>query len=120
MVAATVTTSGPIFHPSSFAKYERALEEELGDMAVEMIQSRLDRVLKNPTGYYKSKVKSSRPGGNVVVSDSGVVYGPWLEGVSSRNRTTRFKGYKTFRQVFLELDKKVPSVASKLVHRYLE
>ena len=33
-----------------------------------------------------------------VVVDSNVVYGPWLEGVSSRNQATRFKGYAIFRR----------------------
>jgi len=33
-----------------------------------------------------------------IVVDSNVVYGPWLEGVSSRNQATRFKGYAIFRR----------------------
>lgn len=30
--------------------------------------------------------------------DKGVVWAPWLEGVSKRNESTRFKGYRLFRK----------------------
>jgi hypothetical protein len=34
----------------------------------------------------------------------GEVWWPWLEGVSERNRTTRFKGYHTFRRTRRKLE----------------
>ena len=40
------------------------------------------------------------------IHDSNVVYGPWLEGVSSRNQTTRFKGYAMFRNATQQLERK--------------
>jgi len=35
-----------------------------------------------------------------VVTDSGIIYGHWLEGTGSRNRTTRFKGYFMWRRTY--------------------
>jgi len=33
-----------------------------------------------------------------IIHDSHVIYGPWLEGVSSRNQASRFKGYALWRR----------------------
>jgi hypothetical protein len=49
------------------------------------------------TGHYRRSVNSEIQGSIARIDDSGVVYGPWLEGISSRNSTTRFKGYFQFR-----------------------
>lgn len=119
-VSTNVTKSGPLFRSSSLKKFERALMDELGDEGVELVKDRLDTVLKNPTGYYKSNITKSRHGESVRVHDSNVVYGPWLEGVSSRNAGSSFKGYRTFRTVRQALDKKVQPIANKLASKYLE
>lgn len=39
-----------------------------------------------------------------VVTTDLATYGPWLEGTGSRNETTRFKGYHSFRLACQELD----------------
>jgi hypothetical protein len=41
----------------------------------------------------------------VELHDSGVVYGPWLEGVGRRNKVSRFKGYSSFRKSLQDLEK---------------
>ena len=40
----------------------------------------------------------------------GVTWGPWLEGTSKRNESTRFKGYGLFRLTQQELQKMAPEV----------
>jgi hypothetical protein len=56
-----------------------------------------------------------------VVDDSNVIYGPWLEGVGSRNEKTRFKGYFTFRKAAQKLNDMaqhtVDAAVAKLVGR---
>jgi len=47
------------------------------------------------------------------IDDGGVVYGPWLEGISARNRTTRFKGYASFRKTGQWLQKQSKNVLKK-------
>jgi len=42
--------------------------------------------------------QARRDGAHWKISDNGVIYGPWLEGVGSRNATTRFKGYANYRR----------------------
>lgn len=117
-----VTASGPLFDggaEKAVEDFRRAAEEEIGKEGVTMIQTQLDRVLRHPTGYYRSRITTERAGDRVQVTDGGVVYGPWLEGVGSRNKSTRFKGYRTFRLVAQQLQKKVGPIAERVLPGYL-
>lgn len=50
-----------------------------------------------------------------IIFDSNVAYGPWLEGVSSRNDSTRFKGYGIFRKT----RDKLAGIADGILNRYV-
>lgn len=53
-----------------------------------------------PTGYAARHIVNRDLSDQHVITDSGIVYGAWLEGVGSRNfPKTRFKGYSIFRRV---------------------
>lgn len=43
----------------------------------------------------------------------GVTWGPWLEGTSSRNESTRFKGYHLFRKTRQALQKLAPEIGQR-------
>lgn len=113
---------GPLFteNPEKVvADIADAIEVELGQIVVDQIKARLDSTLKHPTGYYRSRITASNAADSIVVSDSGVIYGAWLEGVGSRNKTTRFKGYSTFRIVTQEIDTQAAKLAEPIVEREL-
>ena len=65
------------------------------------------------TGHYRRSISTQVKNLEGVIHDGGVVYGPWLEGKSSRNQTTRFKGYAMFRQTEQFLEKKFKEVMEK-------
>jgi len=73
------------------------------------------------TGHYARSIHgrmvSSLHG---VINDSGVVYGPWLEGVSSRNQATRFKGYAMFRKAKEKLQGLASGILQKHVQKALD
>jgi hypothetical protein len=96
-------------------------KEEVAYLGFHEVRARLGSVLKHPTGRYESRIVTDRTNrfDDQVITDGGVVYGPWLEGTTSRNRTTRFKGYKTFRRIRLKLRKQVTPVAQRNLDRYL-
>ena len=98
-----VRASGPLFDGTASAlvqRYTQAGGEEVARWAEGEVQRVLEQVLRNPTGYYQSQVRVNRVSNDsFAITDGGVVYGPWLEGVSRRNAETRFKGYGTFRRV---------------------
>jgi hypothetical protein len=95
-----------------------AVEDSGKDVAQEAydeVRKRLNMVLQNPTGRYESRVQVSNQSNSLVISDGGIVYGPWLEGTSSRNNSSRFKGYRTFRQVLTKMDKKAEQIAEQSI-----
>jgi len=52
-----------------------------------------------------------------MITDGGAVYGPWLEGASSRNQSTRFKGYGTFRKTAQYIQKNLRKLIAVPVAR---
>lgn len=114
---------GPLFDGRAQLAVKEWLNDAKREVAVlglEQIQARLDRVLKHPTGRYQSSLGIETLGDmNQMITDHGIVYGPWLEGTSRRNESTRFKGYHTFRYVFQRLRKQAAEVAQKSLEKYL-
>lgn len=105
-----IDVSGPLFD----GRAEAAVQDFLRDAAEEVarvgegdVQSVLRVVLRHPTGRYQGSIVIERQGNDRVIHGDRVIYGAWLEGVGSRNRTTRFKGYATFRLVTQALRDKV-------------
>ena len=132
-----ITLSGPLWEKGR-PILERALQNIVQTL-VEDGESRLDETLRpRPQGVYLAITPrgapwggpgTSRPGRgsvghyrqnvhgrvqhlNARIDDGGVVYGPWLEGTSTRNATTRFKGYGAFRRTaeWLNHTRKAPVI----------
>ena len=135
----TVDVSGPVFDGRAEAAahaFAHHVEEELGDLGVTMIRAYLPtqyQYLSNPAslgfhgnrnhfipGYYQSVIHKLDAGDSVLIHDTPCVYGPWLEGVGSRNATTRFKGYHTFRVIAQLLQGIAVEVAYSELPPYIE
>lgn len=121
MAATHIYFAGPIFdgpvRQAIMRRYIEATLEQLAVDGVHEVQMRLDDVLVNPTGFYRSNIQFSRVERSRIITDSNVIYGPWLEGIGSRNQTTRFKGYKTFRYVTQKLRKYAGPFANAMLER---
>jgi len=129
-----IDISGPLFkHGGRFAR--EAMEDAVQEL-IELGEDRLDRGLRrSPAGLFLStgeaRPKRASVGnyrrrvieGNVVqglkgrIDDDGVIYGPWLEGTSSRNQTTRFPGYGAFRMTAQWLEKQSDDVLKKNISK---
>jgi hypothetical protein len=71
---------------------------------------------KRPTGYYGRHIVNQDMGSQHVIHDSGVVYGPWLEGVGSRNFPhTRFKGYSIMRKTTRAMQDRAKQLALPVI-----
>jgi hypothetical protein len=96
-------TTGPLFDGSAekvIKDHADAQAQSIAEEAVLAIQSKLDSVLQHPSGHYRSSIHNEQSSlGSWSVNDSEVVYGPWLEGIGSRNAKSTFKGYHTFELV---------------------
>ncbi len=102
-----VQISGPLLDgraPQILDDYMRANMGLIAKLAEDAVRQELDVVLQNPTGFYRSQISSATRSNrtathDVVVHDSGVIYGPWLAGTGSRNApVTRFRGYTHWRK----------------------
>jgi len=132
-----VEISGPLFKRG--AKITRDAMEDAVQELVELGEDRLDRGLRpRPAGVFLS-AQQARPGeastGHYArsvaqdvevqglrgrIGDGDVEYGPWLEGTSSRNQSTRFKGYHTFRKVGQWLETKADDVLEKNIRKAVQ
>lgn len=116
---------GPLFDMDALTKANRIIEDaedETAKEGAEIIRYRLGQVLRNPTGYYQSQVRADLSYREKAITDNRVVYGPWLEGTSSRNATTRFKGYATFRRSVAAIqdvaDQRAEAAASQIARAW--
>lgn len=109
--------NGPIFDARArrvFNQFRDELEEESAEWVLDHVQRTFHTSFRMPTGYYESNVRIRN---NTEVWDGGMagpVYGPWLEGVGSRNNTTRFKGYHAFRKAASALDRRIDEMGDRI------
>lgn len=121
MLKVNVRVKGPLFDPGAPAAVNEALNAIVSDTVAE--GERLVKLDLRPghgllTGHYARSVHGEVTGSlHGIVHDSRVVYGPWLEGVSNRNRTTRFKGYAMFRRAAQQLQRNIGRIAQTAIDR---
>lgn len=116
-----VYASGPLVDGSE--KVERAIAAGLADGEQDLllrgwvdVRTQLNLVLQHQTPFYRTQIVmvSNR------ITDNDVIYGPWLEGVGSRNfPTTRFRGYGTFRKVAQRLNNEAAGIVERAIARRL-
>lgn len=99
--------------------FTHAAERDVADEVYDTVQGNMHASFRAPTGRYWNRVHIERGDGGHVVTDGGVVYGPWLEGVGSRNNTTRFKGYSSFRRATQRIDGRADEIAERTLPPYL-
>jgi hypothetical protein len=124
MADVEITISGPLFDGRAareFAAYADEAREQIAEFGEEHALNLMGQSFREPTGYYESNVMTERVSADVSrVHDSGVVYGPWLEGVGSRNRPRPgFPGYEHWRKTKALLAVRAPEMAQRLLDRYL-
>lgn len=122
MLDVDVRVSGPLFDGRAVAAlddFADAAEDALAREGVAEVRTVLASSLRNPTGFYESRIRTDFVRGDHVVDDSGVVYGPWLEGVTSANQTTGFRGYQQFRRATQALQSRAAQVAERVLPPFL-
>lgn len=119
----SVTQHGPIFDAAvSKAAARRmiiAINDAIAREGVNRAQITMRADFKHPTGYYQSHVVVQRRTIARLVTDQDVVYGGWLEGITERNKSSRFKGYWTFRRMKQSIDRDKIKIARPLVRRFI-
>jgi hypothetical protein len=120
-----VTTTGPLFQQAKAAgimqDFLAEAKDEVAQQGLRMLRVRMAATFRHPTGAYESRVVVDRAAraSDRVITDGFVIYGSWLEGTSTRNRSTRFKGYKDFRKTRLQLRREVVPIVQEILNRHL-
>jgi hypothetical protein len=144
----TIETHGAVLEgrgPDIVQRYSQHVENVLGDKAVTDIRSYLPEQYMylghhggspefNPVpsnaGHLQASIRSDRASPDMVlVTDSNVLYGPWIEGVSSLNQVVwphrrnppprRFPGYFAFRLIAQQLNVEATGIALQELPPYL-
>jgi hypothetical protein len=120
----TVVKTGPWFVAGEPVRVMTDMAQEsekaVATLGASMVRSRMDRVFRVQTPFYRLKNIANRYMGHWRIWDQdATVYGFWLEGIGSRNRTTRFKGYFTYRIIGQELRTRTPAIVEGVVRRMI-
>jgi hypothetical protein len=114
--------SGPLFDGRAAAAvtdFRQAVEYDVAWQAFAEARQIMDASFRQPTPYYEVQVTVQRQGDAMVVHDRRTIYGPWLEGISQRNRTSRFKGYHSMRRATQAVLPKVLTLAHHAMPPFL-
>lgn len=122
MIRLTASRSGGLFDGGAERSVDRFTEDVVSEVAAQAsseVHRILDARIRKPTPYYETQIVTERQGNDRVVHDRGVIYGPWLEGVGSRNYpVTRFKGYHAFRLATQAVERQVERLARVIARKY--
>ena len=115
-----VTTSGPFFSLGA-GPVQQAVTDSIREIVNEGEKNVKGQLYPGHgliTGHYRRSVHGELTDSlHGRIHDSLVVYGPWLEGVSSRNDRSRFKGYRAFRNAFQRLEQTKDAIVRKHIAR---
>ncbi len=129
MTGVKVTARGPAVEKGKRKRILKDGGNRIVKALVELGEERLNKVLsprpqgvflsvgeagpgKASTGNYRRNLNSVVRGLTGVLSDGGVVYGPWLE---SGRSSTRFRGYASFRKTKDFLNKERVRMGNKAI-----
>jgi len=116
-----VTVSGPLFDGRAalaVRDWLDATKREVADMGVRELDAIVMDKTGRGTGHYQSMITTRVVKYNDVLITDPVIYGPWLEGTSKRNSSTRFKGYHLWRRTRIRLRRDFKDVAQRKLDEY--
>lgn len=125
-----VDVSGPFFDGRADDAVEELCIDIRSDLATQGLVGVMSVLaaphpvgIRERTPFYETRLNiSGDPTSDktVVVNDDDVIYGPWLEGIGSRNwPVTRFKGYAAFRKAYGRLIERLPVTLDQLAKHHI-
>jgi len=123
-----VQASGPMFDGRAIQaghEFINSATQRLAETGADWIRidaQAMDRSGRGGTGRAAAGVEvQTRGTGHAIwgATRQGDVWWPWLEGLSKRNRTTRFGGYHTFRTASRKLKDHLQDIVAPLLGEYV-
>ena len=117
-ISVEVIRRGPLFNGHAqvaVADFLATAVRDVTNMTEVELHLAMGRRFKHPTGKFESALHQTMTTPYLRTVLDPIVYGPWLEGTSKRNQSTRFKGYHLFRRTTAKMRKLAgPLVQGKL------
>lgn len=117
-----VSASGPLADGTAHDIIREWIDDskkDIADYAVQQLRAvKMDKTGRG-TGHYQEGIQTALVGYNDVLIHNPIVYGPWLEGTSRRNESTRFKGYHLWRQAKQKTNEQASRIAEDKLPDYL-
>jgi len=123
-----VATSGPLFTgvaEADLAVAVEAVQREVAEYAEFAWQMNMTADFQHPSEppRYQSHINILKRETDLVVNDgypgSGLLYGPWLEGVGTRNAASRFKGYHGMRRAAASVRARTAVIAQPIIDVFI-
>ncbi len=96
------------------------IKEQISAHVSAHVHTTLNAMIRRPTPYYETQIVTERQGNDLVVHDSGVIYGPWLEGTGSRNAPeTSFAGYGAFGKAEASVTARLGSIIDPIMRKWV-
>lgn len=118
-----IDRDGPLFDGRAAlaaAGYADEIEQVIAEVGVHKARTRMSQHFVAPTGWYESHVRADKMFDGWEIHDSGIVYGPWLAGIGSRNRPRPgFPGYPHWWQARGDIAEEANQIAEFVLQRYL-
>lgn len=113
-----VDLGGPVFNGDDRAILRGAHKDSkmiLAKWGREQVEALARKKPKHPKGRYAeaTRIFDLKKGLTIMAEHPQVLYGPWLEGVSARNESTRFKGYRIYKLVRGRMRKNVGPIVQQ-------
>lgn len=112
--------TGPLLDGTAAAVTKEFCDDavrELAERGRELVQGGTV-VFQHPTGSYRNEIRDERRGDGYVITDGGVVYGPWLAGTTRRNQSTGFRGYDHWEDAARELNSDLVRIVTPQLRGY--
>jgi hypothetical protein len=128
MIDVNVSLHGPLPRGEAMQIIDAYVKDAVWDVASQglaNVNTELNASIQNPTPYYETQTTLNwggfSGGASAIVHDRGIIYGPWLEGIGSRNfPKTSFKGYHAFEKGTVALNGgQAVRVAEATLNRYM-
>lgn len=115
------SVQGPLASPQARDAVVAWLDDSkkaIAQEAVDQLRAYVMDKTGRGTGHYQSEIQTTTLRYNDILVRDPVVYGPWLEGTSKRNRDTRFKGYHLWRLTRQRVQERAPQIAEDRLKVY--
>lgn len=116
-VTVSVSVHGPLADgraPQIIHDWLDQVKQDIADEGVSLLRQVGMNKTGRGTGRYQAELTTKLIGYNdVLIYDREYWPGPWLEGVTKRNQSTRFKGYRLWRNTKTQLQERAPGIAEK-------